>query len=109
MQSAKALSTITRTDPQMALPQFPKLAEDLHPIWVNSEMMLIIGGANEVIMRGQSVKRLLPRLFAYLNGQYTLDDIVFHLAEFSEDTIHDALAILYMRGVIINGCPDVVV
>lgn len=101
-----ATLTISQTlalDPQMGLPLRPKLPQALTPLWYSQQMLVLIGGAQPVTLRGPAVSRVLPDLLPLLDGCHTLEQLHADLPHLPARVIDDAVSLLFMRGVIEEG------
>ena len=102
-RQAKYLSEMVNSDPQMQIPPYPRLSEDYLKLWYNSDMLIVEGGLSEVVLRGRSVRSLLPQLLPLLDGCRTIAEITACVRGFKDKAIHDALTLLYMQGLLEDG------
>src|SRR5688572_16199322 len=103
MPEAKQLSTLIEHDPQMQLPQQPRLSKDFVKIWGSSQLLIIGGSTTDVVFRGKSVSTVLPQLLPLLNGRLTIGQIAAQVTGYSEQVVRDAISLLYMRGLLEEG------
>jgi SagB-type dehydrogenase family enzyme len=103
MSQAHQLSQHLSADPQVQLPRYPRLSEELQIIWHSGQLALITGAASDVILRGKSVRVLLPQLLPLLNGTLTVAAICERLPHCKPSVVQDALLLLYMQGVLEDG------
>lgn len=103
MQQAKNLGKTLTKDPQMQIPQYPRLSEDLAVLWQSRRMFVTFGGLGEVVLRGKSVENLLPQLIPLLTGKLDVDEIVARVQGFRPSAVRDALSLLFMQGVLEEG------
>lgn len=103
MPRAKNLTERVSHDPQMALPAYPCLSEDLIKLWHNQRCLVIGGGVEDVVLRGRSVESMLPQLLPLLRGKLTIDEITARIEGFRPQAAIDSLYLLFMQGVLEDG------
>lgn len=102
VQDAKLLAQATLADRQIRRPAYPRLSEDLLKIWYNQQTLIVLGTANEVVLRGRSVASLLPRLLPLLTGNLPVEEIVQRVGG-QPEAVDEALTLLYMQGLLEEG------
>jgi len=103
MPSANELSSLIEHDPQMQLPELPKLSDDYLKIWASSQLLILTGGLSDVVLRGKSVSSILPQVLPLLNGRLSIPEICARVYGYPERSVRDVIALLYMRGVLEEG------
>jgi SagB-type dehydrogenase family enzyme len=103
MSIESAASVYTQLDEQMRLPQCPRLPEDIVKLWHNRETLVFLGGPEEVVLHGKSVRLLLPQLMPLLNGRLTIAEIAGRIPGVKRATIEYSLLTLYMNGLLEEG------
>jgi bacteriocin biosynthesis cyclodehydratase domain-containing protein len=84
-------------DPQIEVPQYPKIPEDCHVI-VEDDKILVYGIEESVVLTGENSLPIVTRLLPLLNGQNSLDDIMKSVKEEEKDQVSLILRYLYMKG-----------
>ena len=103
MKEAKGLAQRVAHDPQIQLPTYPRMPEDIVKIWFTQQLLVLGGPIDDIALRGKSVENLLPQLLPLLQGRLTMDQIVERIHGFRSQSVRDALVLLYMQGVIEEG------
>lgn len=103
MREAKGLAQRVAHDPQIQMPTYPRVPEDIVSIWFTQQLLVLGGTIDNVVLRGKSVENLLPQLLPLLRGRLTVDEIVERVQGFQPQSVRDALVLLYMQGLIEEG------
>ncbi len=103
MTQAFDLHTQLQSDPQVQLPTRPRISDEIARVWHNEQLLLLLGGPQDVVLRGKAVRNLLPQLLPLLNGLNTREIIGERLAQFKPRTIDDTLQLLHVQGVLEEG------
>jgi len=103
MAAHSSLSQTMANDPQMKVPDIPKISEDYLKFYANNNLLLLLGGHTETVFKGKSVEVLMPHLIPLLNGRRNTDEIKSILSQFSPRIIDEAISLLYLKGIVENG------
>jgi SagB-type dehydrogenase family enzyme len=103
MLKRMTLSETLANDPQMAIPSFPRLPDDLLTIWDTQSSLVVLGAPGPVVFGGKASAHLLTHLLPLMTGENSIDDIVERLDFIPAPHIHKAIALLFMRGMIEDG------
>lgn len=98
-----SISETLALDPQMGLPLRPKVPQGLAPLWHTQHMLVLLGSAQPVTLRGGAVSKVLPELLPLMDGSRTLADLHALMPHVPARLIDDAVSLLFMRGVIEEG------
>ena len=97
--TAGSMGMAVEVDPQLTMPVRPRFLAEL--VTVPLEDGLLIDGSDEQqVLRGPAVKNLLPKLLPLLDGTRRVEQIAAELPELPHRAIHNALALLYTRGLL---------
>ncbi len=105
MNQAKtlSLSELLALDPQMALPERPRVPTDLLRVTDSLTIEAVFGSASTVVFGGKAVSTLFPRLYPLLDGRNTLQEISERLGEVNPTHLQKAISMMYMKGIIEDG------
>lgn len=81
----------------------PKLRPYFNIIPMDGERVQLRSARKVMLLRGKLASTLLPELLPYLDGTYTVDEIVAHLSDFPESAVRRALHLLTQRGLLEEG------
>lgn len=105
--SAGAMGRAFATDPELRLPDRPRLIPELLVAPAGDDGVLFAGAASTEVVRGRSARGLLPRLLPLLDGTRAIDAVAGDLPDVSRRDVHDAVALLFSRGLLEDGpLPD---
>lgn len=95
-------------DPELAatLPSFPKLLNGVHSLPYGSDALLMLGGKDAQVIKGQNARLLLASLLPLLDGHKSITDICNLLTERMRPRAREMLALLWHRGLLENGPAD---
>lgn len=80
---------------EKTLPHKPKLRPYLHTVPRGDERLLFRGGGDTVVLKGASVRDLVPLLLPHLDGCATVPEIVAALPTVDGEVVAAALALLH--------------
>jgi SagB-type dehydrogenase family enzyme len=100
--SAAAMAAAVARDPNLQAPSHPKFADGLVVVRL-ADGLLVEGTAERQVFRGRAATALLPRLFPLLDGTRTTEELAAALPDVPPEAIHNAVALLYMRGLLYEG------
>ncbi|MFD8492796.1 hypothetical protein [Amycolatopsis sp. NPDC059657] len=103
MITAESIGTAARFDPQLRVPQRPRVRRGL-VVRLEPDELVVEGGPKRQLFRGKSATALLPSLLDLLDGQTRHETLASEL-EISEDVAFKALSLLWACGVIEEGPP----
>ncbi|MBM7845262.1 nitroreductase family protein [Herpetosiphon giganteus] len=103
MTQAFDLHSHLQSDPQVQMPTRPRISDEIARVWYNEQLLLLLGGPHDVVLRGKAVRNLLPQLLPLLNGLNSRETIGERLAQFKPATIDDTLQLLHVQGVLEEG------
>lgn len=103
MKDAKGLAQRVAHDPQIQIPTYPRMPEDIVKIWFTQQLLVLGGPIDDIALRGKSVENLLPQLLPLLKGRLTVEEIIKRVPGFQPHSVRDALVLLYMQGLIEEG------
>lgn len=100
--SAAAMAAAVARDPNLQLPKHPRFADGLVVVPM-PDGLLVEGTAERQVFRGRAATTLLPRLLPLMDGTRTTEDLAAALPDVVSEAVVNAVALLYMRGVLIDG------
>jgi SagB-type dehydrogenase family enzyme len=103
MLENKVLVDAANADEQLRLPTNPRLSEDFLKLWHNQQTLVVLGAADEVVLRGKAVGALLPQLLPQLNGRLSVEEIGARIPGLKPATLNETLLLLYMNGLLEEG------
>lgn len=102
--TAEAMGKAIETDPQLVMPVRPRFLKELVTLPLQ-DGLLIEGTDEQQFLRGPAVANLLPRLLPMLDGAHTLDELSV-ASKLPARAIHNAVALLYSRGLVEDSAAD---
>ncbi|AFI29806.1 MULTISPECIES: nitroreductase family protein [unclassified Bacillus (in: firmicutes)] len=99
VMSAEQVGHAAYFDPNFRLPKKPRLIASLQMI-PDQDSMLFHGTEHLQVLKGNAVTRFLPNLIPFLNGSYTIKDIMAEFDQYSPRDISNILSLLFMRGLL---------
>lgn len=103
--TAQAMGNAVKLDPQFAMPRKPFFARELVTVPL-ADGLLVDGTGDQQVLRGKATQTLLPRLLPLLDGTRTLDQIVEELPNLPRESVTNAVALLYTRGLLEDSAVD---
>lgn len=103
--TAQAMGNAVKLDPQFAMPRKPFFARELVIVPL-ADGLLVDGTGEQQVLRGKATQTLLPRLLPLLDGTRTLDQVVEALPNLPRESIINAVALLYTRGLLEDSAAD---
>ncbi|MDT5261888.1 MAG: hypothetical protein QOC61_892 [Acidobacteriota bacterium] len=103
MLDNKFLAEAATLDEQLRFPSHPRLSEDFVKLWYNQQTLIVLGGADEVVLRGKAVSALLPQLLPLLTGRLPFDEIAQRIPGIRPAALNETLLLLYMNGLLEEG------
>lgn len=100
--SAVAMAAAVARDPNLKIPSRPKFADGVVMVKL-ADGLLVEGTAERQVFRGRAATALLPRLLPLLDGTHTLQDTAAELQDVLPEAVHNAVALLYTRGLLYEG------
>jgi SagB-type dehydrogenase family enzyme len=97
------LSEMLALDPQMAVPEYPRLSEDVLKIWDSQNVLITYGSASPVVFGGKAGGAILPHLLPLMNGENSVSMIADKLVGIPSAHLQKAISLMYMKGMIENG------
>jgi SagB-type dehydrogenase family enzyme len=104
---ASEMGRAVSTDLQFQFPNCPQVSDCVVVIPIKEQGLYFEGSAEKQLIRGKASETFLPRLLEHLDGKNTFPQICDLLPEFPQKSIYDALALLYMRGLLFDGTADI--
>jgi SagB-type dehydrogenase family enzyme len=101
--TAQQMGLAVLNDPQFKLPEKSKFSEYFTLIPHKEDGLIIDGGIEKQLLRGNATKTLIPELIPLLDGTRTILELSKELPEYTPRIIYEAVALLYTRGVIQEG------
>ncbi|MCY7783841.1 hypothetical protein MOB06_13755, partial [Bacillus sp. S20C3] len=99
VMSAEQVGHAAYFDPNFRLPKKPRLIASLQMI-PDQDSLLFHGTEHLQVLKGNAVTRFLPNLIPFLNGSYTIKDIMAKFDQYSPRDISNILSLLFMRGLL---------
>ncbi|OBU49742.1 hypothetical protein [Stenotrophomonas maltophilia] len=97
------LSELLALDPQMAMPERPRVPADLLRVTDNLTTEMVFGAASTVVFGGKAVSTLFPHLYPLLDGRRDLEEIAARLDHIPPAHLQKAISMMYMKGIIEDG------
>jgi len=102
---AESMARHFSADADLALPERPRIPPEVLVLPFDEDGLLFVGTKQTQLLRGRSARDLLPRLILHLTGGSTVEEIVSRFPGLASGTIRNAVALLYSRGLLEDGCP----
>lgn len=99
VMSAEQVGHAAYFDPNFNLPKKPRLMASLQMI-PDQDSLLFHGTENLQVLKGNAVTRFLPKLIPFLNGAYSLEEIIKEFDQYSPRDVSNILSLLFMRGLL---------
>lgn len=104
--SAQVLGHGFSEDPEFRLPQHPRLVPEVLALPYGAQALLFEGVRDTQVVAGRSARTFIPRLMEALDGQHTLEMLQERFAPVPPDAVHDAVVLLFTRGLLEDGPED---
>lgn len=104
--SAQVLGHSFARDPELRIPQQPRFIREVLTIPYGADGLLFEGVRDVQVIAGRSARSFLPRLLPLLDGTRSFADLAAVFPALPPQAIHDALALLYSRGLLEDGPLD---
>jgi bacteriocin biosynthesis cyclodehydratase domain-containing protein len=102
---AARMGLAVEVDLQLTMPVRPRFLSEL--VCVSLDDGLVVEGSDEQqVLRGPAVSNLLPKVLPLLDGTRSLPQITSELPELPPRAIHNAIALLYARGLLEDAAAD---
>jgi SagB-type dehydrogenase family enzyme len=92
-------------DPDMSLPERPRLIPELVAVPCGADGILFAGAETTELIRGKSTRTLLPRVLPLLDGTRTLPELAQSLHDVPPQHVIGVISLLYSRGLLEDGRP----
>lgn len=103
--TSKVMGRAVEIDPQFAMPERPRFLSETVVLPLG-DGLLIDGTDEQQVLRGPAIKNLLPQLIPLLDGTRSMDQLADSLPQLPSRAIHNAVALLYTRGVLEDSAAD---
>jgi SagB-type dehydrogenase family enzyme len=100
---ARWLAQSFSNDPDVSLPERPRLIPELVGVPYGADGILFAGGEHTELVRGKSTRTLLPRVLPLLDGTRTLPALAEALADIPPQHVVSIVTLLYSRGLLEDG------
>jgi SagB-type dehydrogenase family enzyme len=101
--SAEQVGASFTSDPDLILPERPRLIPELEIESFGESGLLFDGVRGLQVLGGRSTRTLLPQILPALDGRRTMDELAALFPQIARRTLHDVIALLYSRGLIEEG------
>jgi len=102
---ADYMGRVVDVDPQLKMPERPRFSQALVTIpW--SGGLLVDGTEERQILRGRATQVFLPLLLPLLDGTRSIGQLQQEMPDFPPAAIHNALALLFTRGLLEDAAAD---
>lgn len=101
---AQLIGRALATDLNLHLPQRPRFPEGFSVIPLPDGLQ-VEGAAERQVFRGSAATTILPRIIRMLDGSKTLEEVAAAM-ELSPQAVHNAVSLLYSRGLLVDGGLD---
>ena len=102
---AESMARHFSADADLVLPERPRVPPELLVLPFDEDGLLFVGAKRTELLRGKSARDLLPRLILQLDGRSTVEELALRFPGLVSETIRNAVALLYSRGLLEDGCP----
>lgn len=103
MADVPSLNETIQHDPQMAIPEYPRLQRDMVKIWDTETKLIIFGGPSPVIFSGKASATIMPGLMILMDGSRSVSQICKELPHVPASYVQRAVAMMYMKGLVEDG------
>jgi len=100
---ADSIGKLFTDDPNIGLPTLPRIAPEVLVIPLGVSGVLFAGTKEPQLIKGRSVRTVLPRILEKLNGERTVDDLLEELPFLSRESLVNVISLLYSRGLLEDG------
>jgi SagB-type dehydrogenase family enzyme len=104
--SSQTLGERFAADPELHLPERPRLMPELLQRPLGPASLLFEGARGIQVVGGRSARTLLPRVLPLLDGHRTLDELQAALAPLAPRAVRDIVALLFSRGLLEDGAAE---
>lgn len=101
--TAQQMGLAVFNDPQFKLPERPLFSNHFTLIQHLEDGLIIDGGIEKQLLRGNATKTLIPELIRLMDGTRSIPELSNELPDYERRNIYEAIALLYTRGVIQEG------
>jgi len=91
-------------DPELRLPELPYFPPEILVVPFEDNGLMFEGVRGRQVISGRSARTFIPQLLAKLDGKNTLDQLCQYFPRVPRKSMHDALALLFSRGLLEDGC-----
>ncbi|MGE7949098.1 SagB family peptide dehydrogenase [Lysinibacillus sp. NPDC093688] len=106
--TGKQMALAVLKDPQFKMPTYPRVSEGFRFIYLNNNRLLINGGPEKQLFRGNSIHNILPYVINICDGTISLQEIL-NSGKYPSHDIFQVLSLLYARGLLQEGTPNEIV
>ena len=92
-------------DPDLHLPERPRLIPELNVIPFEHDGLLFVGTGATELVRGAAARVVMPTLMTLLDGTRSVSQLAAACAELPPGMVHRAVALLHSRGLLEDGVP----
>lgn len=104
--SAAGIGSRFVADPELSLPLRPYFPPEIVVVPYRDNGLLFEGARGTQLLAGRSARFFIPQLLARLDGNSTLEQLGAHFPSVPPKALHDALALLFSRGLLEDGRPE---
>jgi hypothetical protein len=94
-------------DPELHLPEYPRFPREILVLPYQQSGLLFEGVRGTQILNGRAARAFVPALIQRLDGTQHFSDLLHSFAPVPPQSVHDALALLYSRGLLEDGVAEV--
>ena len=103
--SAAGIGSHFEADPELSLPLHPYFPPEIAVVPYREDGLLFEGARGTQLLAGRSARFFIPQLLARLDGRSTLPQLAAHFPSVPPKALHDAVALLFSRGLLEDGAP----
>jgi SagB-type dehydrogenase family enzyme len=94
-------------DPELHLPEYPRFPSEILVLPYQQSGLLFEGARGTQILNGRAARGFIPALIQRLDGTRHFSDLLHAFAPVPPQSVHDALALLYSRGLLEDGVAEI--
>jgi SagB-type dehydrogenase family enzyme len=104
--SSQTLGERFAEDPELRLPEFPRLPPELLQLPLGPTSLLFEGARGTQVVGGKSARTVLPQVLPLLDGKHDMAALQRELPQLSAKALRDIVTLLFSRGLLEDGCVE---
>ncbi|MDO7907929.1 hypothetical protein Q5741_16065 [Paenibacillus sp. JX-17] len=97
--SSERMALAVLNDPQFKIPEYPRISTGFTFIKLDEDRLVVDGGTEKQLFRGQSINNILPYVIDKCDGTRHISELI-KLGEYPEQHMFQVISLLYTRGLL---------